>query len=167
MAAAILIGALAIFASATPSRAQEGGFVPSFWDPNRRLTKPDTSAIRLIRFLTADDYPPFDFALPDGGLTGSGDIVRAAENEGLEVHHQENLRQHYAMTTRAWCRNISANWEKCVVEAGRPTSRVWGLYLAGSSLAFERNEIQLHQVLATRTDAAGRADYPLRPDFGV
>ena len=42
-----------------------------------------------------------------------------------------------------------------------------GLYLAGSSLAFEHNEIQLHQILATRTDDRGGADYPLRPDFGV
>ncbi len=107
------------------------------------------------------------YVFPDGGLTGSGDIVRAMEDEGFEVHHQENLRTHYARTTRAWCKNLSANWDKCVVEAGRPTARVWGLYLAGSSLAFERNEIQLHQVLATRTDRGGGADYPLRPDFGV
>ncbi|MFV0462412.1 MAG: class I SAM-dependent methyltransferase [Nostocoides sp.] len=107
------------------------------------------------------------YVFPDGGLTGSGDIVRVMEDEGLEVHHQENLRQHYARTTRAWCKNLSADWEKCVVEVGLPTARVWGLYLAGSSLAFERNEIQLHQILATKTDADGGADYPLRPEFGV
>ena len=107
------------------------------------------------------------YVFPDGGLTGSGDIVSAMEDVGLEVHHQENLRQHYARTTRAWCRNLSANWDKAVVEVGLQTARVWGLYLAGSSLGFERNEIQLHQVLATRTDATGAAGYPLRPDFGV
>ena len=107
------------------------------------------------------------YVFPDGGLTGSGDIVRVMEDTGFEVQHQENLRMHYARTTRAWCRNLSANWDKCVLEAGVQTARVWGLYLAGSSLAFERNEIQLHQVLGTKTDATGDASYPLRPDFGV
>ncbi|TWH68599.1 cyclopropane-fatty-acyl-phospholipid synthase [Micromonospora olivasterospora] len=37
--------------------------------------------------------------------------------------------------------------------------------MAGSRLAFERNEIQLHQVLATRNAAAGVSGYPLRPDW--
>jgi cyclopropane-fatty-acyl-phospholipid synthase len=40
---------------------------------------------------------------------------------------------------------------------------VWGLYLAGSRLGLERNEIQLHRVLAVKPDAEGRHDLPLRP----
>ena len=39
--------------------------------------------------------------------------------------------------------------------------------MAGSRLGFERNQIQLHQVLAVRLHADGRADVPLRPDWGV
>jgi polar amino acid transport system substrate-binding protein len=62
--------------------AQTAPFVPSFWDPNRRLTKPDSSAVHLIRFLTADDYPPFNFTLPDGTLTGFNvDLARAICDE--------------------------------------------------------------------------------------
>jgi len=69
---------LALFTFAAPAHGEDGGFVPSFWDPNRRLSRPDTSGMHLIRFLTADDYPPFDFALPDGALTGfSVDLARA------------------------------------------------------------------------------------------
>jgi cyclopropane-fatty-acyl-phospholipid synthase len=37
--------------------------------------------------------------------------------------------------------------------------------MAGSRLAFERNEIQLHQVLAVNTDEQGRAGFPLRPTW--
>ena len=48
-----------------------------------------------------------------------------------------------------------------------PRAKVWGLYMAGSRLAFERNGIQLHQILATRTGADGESGYPLRHDFGV
>ncbi|MBK8468604.1 MAG: class I SAM-dependent methyltransferase [Actinomycetales bacterium] len=105
------------------------------------------------------------YVFPDGGLTGSGDIVRAAEDAGLEVRHHENLREHYALTCRDWCANLSTHWNECVAEAGRSTARVWGLYLAGSRLAFERNRIQLHQVLLTRTTSQGRSGFGLATLF--
>ena len=59
------------------------------------------------------------------------------------------------------------NWDACVDEVGEGTARVWGLYMAGSRLAFERNEIQLHHVLATKTDEEGSSGYPLRHTFGA
>jgi cyclopropane-fatty-acyl-phospholipid synthase len=37
--------------------------------------------------------------------------------------------------------------------------------MAGSRLAFERNEIQLHHVLATKTTPDGHDGFPLRPSF--
>lgn len=107
------------------------------------------------------------YVFPDGELTGSGDIVRAMEDQGFEVRHHENFREHYARTCQAWCANLSANWRHAVDEAGPGVARVWGLYLAGSRLSFERNRIQLHQVLATNTGADGSADYPLRHSWAV
>lgn len=95
------------------------------------------------------------YIFPDGELIGSGRIITEAQNAGLEVTHSENLRHHYALTLRDWNRNLVRHWDECVAEAGEGTARVWGLYLAGSRLGFERNKIQLHQVLATRTDEAG------------
>jgi len=44
--------------------------IPGFWDPRRRPERPDTSRITLIRFLTEIDYPPFNFAGPDGNPAG-------------------------------------------------------------------------------------------------
>ncbi|MGN9779276.1 class I SAM-dependent methyltransferase [Micromonospora sp. H33] len=105
------------------------------------------------------------YVFPDGELSGPGRIISEIHDAGLEVHHEENLRLHYALTLAAWCRNLVANWDFCVSEVGAGTARVWGLYMAGSRLAFERNGIQLHQVLATRTDPAGETSYPLRPDW--
>lgn len=105
------------------------------------------------------------YVFPDGELTGSGRIITEAQNVGLEVMHEENFRVHYARTLAGWCANLEENWDACVAEVGEGTARVWGLYMAGSRLAFERNEIQLHHVLATKTDDDGEADYPLRPAF--
>jgi cyclopropane-fatty-acyl-phospholipid synthase len=105
------------------------------------------------------------YVFPDGELAGSGTIVAAVEDVGLEVQHHENFRAHYARTLTAWCANLVEHWEECVAEVGVGTARVWGLYMAGSRLAFERNEIQLHHVLATRTDEQGSSGYPLRHTF--
>jgi polar amino acid transport system substrate-binding protein len=44
--------------------------VPGFWDPRRRPERPDLSRLQSIRFLTALDYPPFDYAGADGNPAG-------------------------------------------------------------------------------------------------
>ncbi|WFE60267.1 class I SAM-dependent methyltransferase [Micromonospora sp. WMMD712] len=107
------------------------------------------------------------YVFPDGELAGPGRLISEIHDAGLEVHHEENLRQHYALTLAGWCRNLVEHWDECVAEVGQGTARVWGLYMAGSRLAFERNEIQLHQVLATRNGPRGVNGYPLRPDWSA
>ncbi|WP_262500289.1 class I SAM-dependent methyltransferase [Phycicoccus endophyticus] len=103
------------------------------------------------------------YVFPDGELTGSGRIITEVQDVGLEVLHEENLREHYAKTLAGWCANLVEHWDECVAEVGEGTARVWGLYMAGSRLAFERNEIQLHHVLAAKTDETGNHGRPLRP----
>jgi polar amino acid transport system substrate-binding protein len=56
--------------AAEPAGADPGVHVPGFWDPRRRPEKPDLSRINVIRFLTETDYPPFNFAGPDGNPQG-------------------------------------------------------------------------------------------------
>jgi polar amino acid transport system substrate-binding protein len=75
--AAVLLGAaVGVLCSAPQASAQEGltspvgAGVPGFWDPRRRPERPDLSRIQSIRFLTELDYPPFDYAGPDGNPTG-------------------------------------------------------------------------------------------------
>jgi cyclopropane-fatty-acyl-phospholipid synthase len=103
------------------------------------------------------------YVFPDGELAGAGKIITEAQNAGFEIRHVENLREHYALTLQQWNANLVAQWDECVAEVGVPTARVWGLYMASSRLAFERNGIELHQVLAVRPDATGNSHVPLRP----
>ena len=61
--------------AATPARAQKPGAanpvaMPGFWDPRRRPERPDLSRVTLIRFLTENDYPPFNYAGQDGNPAG-------------------------------------------------------------------------------------------------
>jgi cyclopropane-fatty-acyl-phospholipid synthase len=124
---------------------------------NHCITRPDNKPTATGAFI--DRY-----VFPDGELTGSGKIITEAQDAGLEVQHEENLRFHYAKTLAGWCANLEKNWDECVAEVGEGTARVWGLYMAGSRMHFERNEIQLHQVLATRTEN-GVSRFPLRPNW--
>jgi polar amino acid transport system substrate-binding protein len=53
-----------------PSVAAGPVTIPGFWDPRRRPERPDQSRLTLIRFLTEVDYPPFNYAGPDGNPAG-------------------------------------------------------------------------------------------------
>jgi polar amino acid transport system substrate-binding protein len=44
--------------------------VPNFWDPRARLERPAAGGIGPIRYLTADDFPPFAFRDRRGMLIG-------------------------------------------------------------------------------------------------
>jgi len=113
----------------------------------RRQGKPERT------FITA-------YVFPDGELQSVGWISDQLESVGFEVRDVESLREHYARTLRAWVTNLEDNW----AEAARLTSvgraRVWRLYMAGSALAFDRNRISIHQVLAVRPDRKGRSHMP-------
>ena len=125
---------------------------------NHCITRPSTqTARRTDGFI--DRY-----VFPDGELESVGTIVVALHDAGLEIRHEENLREHYARTCAAWGANLDAHWDEVVAEVGLGRARVWRLYLAGSSLGFEQRRVELHQVLAVRSEA-GVSGMPLRPDF--
>jgi cyclopropane-fatty-acyl-phospholipid synthase len=107
----------------------------------------------------------FRYVFPDGELEGPGHIISQMHDAGFEVRHEENLREHYAMTLAGWCANLAEHWDEAVAEVGEATARVWRLYMAGSRLGFERNQIQLHQVLGVKLAAHGESGMPLRPDW--
>ncbi len=77
----LLMSAAAPSANAQQEWSRAEG-VPVFWDLQRHSEKPDVSALRLIRFITDDNYPPFGFQSAGGGLTGFNvDLARAICDE--------------------------------------------------------------------------------------
>ena len=107
----------------------------------------------------------YRYVFPDGELEAPGYLVSLMHDAGFEVRHDENLREHYAKTLAGWCANLDAHWDEAVAEVGEGTARVWRLYMAGSRLGFERNNIQLHQVLGVKLGQNGTSGMPLRPDW--
>lgn len=127
---------------------------------NHCITRPDDTqpAIRTDGFINR-------YVFPDGELEGPGHIISRMHDAGFEIRHEENLREHYAMTLAAWCRNLDENWADAVSEVGEGTARVWRLYMAGCRLGFELNWVQLHQILGVKLDRDGVSGLPLRPDW--
>jgi cyclopropane-fatty-acyl-phospholipid synthase len=105
------------------------------------------------------------YVFPDGELEGPGYLMSAMNDAGFEIRHEENLREHYAMTLAGWCANLDAHWPEAVAEVGAGTARVWRLYMAGSRLGFDQNMVALHQLLGVRLGADSRSGMPLRPDW--
>jgi len=114
---------------------------------------------RLARRSFVDRY-----VFPDGELHEVGNVVSIMQSAGFEVRHLESLREHYALTLRAWVANLERNWKEAVADAGEARARIWRLYMAASALNFEAGRTQVHQVLAVKSDR-GRSGMPLRPAF--
>ncbi|MFC1417773.1 class I SAM-dependent methyltransferase [Streptacidiphilus cavernicola] len=101
------------------------------------------------------------YVFPDGELSPVGSTVSLLERAGLEVRDLESIREHYALTLRAWVANLEREWADAVrlVTPGR--ARIWRLYMAASALAFEQNGIGVNQVLAVRPRSGGSSEMPL------
>jgi cyclopropane-fatty-acyl-phospholipid synthase len=149
-------GQLDAYAAHLASRLRPGGACSTTASPGPTTTAPHPEA-RLRHPLR----------LPRRRAAGVGRLVATFSRAGLELRHEESLREHYARTCAAWCRNLDEHWDDAVAEVGLGTARVWALYLAGSQLGFERGRIQLHQLLLVKPDADGVSGMPLRPDWGA
>lgn len=99
------------------------------------------------------------YVFPDGEMLSLTAMIGALEEGGLEVLDVEALRQHYALTLRAWVRNLETHWDEAVEASSLGRARVWRLYMAASALGFEAGITGVNQVLVQRP---GGAEPPLR-----
>lgn len=127
---------------------------------NHAISRPPGHAPAIARRSFVQRY-----VFPDGELHEVGSVITAMQSAGFEARHMEDLREHYALTLRAWVANLEHNWERAVADVGVNRARVWRLYMAGSALAFEEGRIGVNQVLGLRNPEEAR--FPLRPDWSV
>lgn len=100
------------------------------------------------------------YVFPDGEIEPMATMIDALEGAGFEVRDVESLREHYALTLRAWVANLEDNWDKVVAVSTAGRARVWRLYMAGSALAFEANRLGINQVLAVKPTDRGWSGMP-------
>lgn len=134
---------------------------------NHQIGRPAQGNRRLGRERTAVDPRGFihRYVFPDGELLEIGNLVHAAQAAGFEVRNVESLREHYARTLDAWVANLEQRWDEAVMIVGEGRARVWRLYMAASAVMFDRNRLQVHQMLAVNTPTSGCSGMPWRPDW--
>jgi cyclopropane-fatty-acyl-phospholipid synthase len=67
---------------------------------------------------------------------------------GFEIRDVDAMREHYVKTIDAWAGTLEDRWAEVVAAVGVGWARVWRLYLAGGSLAFEENRMGVDQIVA-------------------
>jgi cyclopropane-fatty-acyl-phospholipid synthase len=101
------------------------------------------------------------YVFPDGELEPLGATITALDRAGFEIRDVENLREHYALTLRAWVSRLEENWDAAVALTSPGRARVWRLYMVASALAFQFGEITVNQTLAVVRSPDGRSGMPL------
>jgi cyclopropane-fatty-acyl-phospholipid synthase len=133
--------------------------LPAYFAHLRELLKPggvllNHGIVRPREQLRNDKTFAWRFVFPDGELQPLSRVLAAMEEAGLEPRDTESLREHYALTLRAWFANQCEHQEEAASEAGEERERVWRLHNIGAALSFERGDLSVHQVVAVAPGAA-------------
>ena len=81
------------------------------------------------------------------------------------MHDVEGWREHYQRTCRIWHDRLIQNYDAAVREVGPVTTRLWLIYLAGCSIAFERSTALVFQALASKRTRGPSGLPPTRADL--
>lgn len=90
------------------------------------------------------------YIFPGGELDHLGMSIANLQRHGFEVHDVEGWREHYARTCRLWHDKLLENQAAAEAAIGSVKTRLWLAYLAGCSLAFQRNTVGIFQTLASK-----------------
>lgn len=87
------------------------------------------------------------YVFPDGELAPVDESIAAAEEAGFELRDLQSLRRDYALTLRHWVTRLETNHEAAVEATSETVYRIWRLYMAASSLAFDHADLSVYQAL--------------------
>ena len=102
------------------------------------------------------------YVFPDGRLGPLSAVIAGAERVGFETRDVESLREHYALTLRAWLTRLMRHRDEAISLTDERTFRIWRVYMAGSAFAFASGQLNIVQTLLSRPDEAGHSEVPLR-----
>jgi cyclopropane-fatty-acyl-phospholipid synthase len=116
----------------------------------------------LERILWKRDAFIDQYVFPDSKLGSLSGVIAAAEAAGFETRDVESLREHYALTLRAWLSRLTRHAAEAVRLTDERTYRTWRLYMSGSAHGFASGALNVVQTLLARPEADGQSHLPLR-----
>ena len=117
---------------------------------NQSIARPAKKDDKQFRRRSGDYAALTKYVFPGAELDYIGRTATNLERFGFEVHDVEAWREHYERTCKLWHDRLLANRAAAEREVGTVTFRVWLAYLAGVTVAFERNTALLFQTLASK-----------------
>jgi cyclopropane-fatty-acyl-phospholipid synthase len=132
---------------------------------NQSIARPAKESDRVFRKKNREYAALTQYIFPGAELDYIGRTTANLERYGFEVHDVEGWREHYQRTCRIWHDRLIKNYDAAVREVGSVTTRLWLLYLAGCSIAFERNTALVFQVLASKRARGPSGLPPTRADL--
>jgi cyclopropane-fatty-acyl-phospholipid synthase len=127
---------------------------------NHGITRPAKRSKGRFRRIRPEQRLILKYIFPGGELDHIGHTCESLETCRFEVHDVEDWREHYYLTTRHWCRRLSARKDEAIRMVGPERYRLWVAYLAGVSFAFYDNSARIYQVVASKHATKGRAELP-------
>lgn len=148
---------LSVYFGAIHRLLREGGLVM-----NHGITSidPDSGEVGLGIAEFIDRY-----VFPHGELPHLSLAIQQMARQCLEVTDVESLRNHYALTLHHWLDQLEQNSMAAKAIAGDRRFRIWLLYLAGCSHAFEHDWVTIYQILATKTGKDGVSRLPWTREY--
>ncbi|NTU58307.1 MAG: cyclopropane fatty acyl phospholipid synthase [Chlorobiaceae bacterium] len=140
----------------------------TFFETARRCLKPEG---RLLVQTIGSNEPssctdPWieRYIFPNSMLPSASQITASYENKFvLEDWH--SFSYDYALTLKAWERNVTGNWARLKNDYDEKFYRMWRYYLLSCSGAFRARTIQLWQVLLSPTGIRGECSIPHEPAY--
>lgn len=138
----------------------------------KRCLKPD--GLALIHTIGRSQPKPADawirkYIFPGGHIPSLSEMMTVFEPHRFTVLDVENLRLHYARTCADWLANFEKAAGKVTEMYDEKFTRMWRLYLAGSSAGFQSGTLQLYQVVfahGTNNRVPWTRDYQYRGGTG-
>ena len=141
------------------------GHYQGFFETIQRCLAPD--GVALIHAIGRSDGPWYTnpwvakYIFPGGYSPALSEVLPAVERSGLITTDIEILRLHYAETLRHWRRRFAANRDTIASLNDERFCRMFEFYLAGSELAFRRQNHMVWQLQVARDQTA----VPLTRDY--
>ncbi len=105
------------------------------------------------------------YVFPHGELPHAHLALREMATQQFEVVDMESLRPHYALTLAHWSQRLESRQVEAAGLVGERRLRIWRIYLAGCSYAFQQGWINLYQMLGSKQVEPGLTRLPLTRDW--
>ena len=120
---------------------------------------------KFSRWLWKRDQFIDKYVFPDAKLVSLAAVIRSAEKVGFETRDVESLREHYALTLRAWIKGLEQRKAEAIRLVGDRTYRVWKLYMSAAAYGFDSAGLNLVQTLLAKPGPGGDSKMPLTREY--